>query len=68
MKTNRGAAAINSMRGISVRDVADFHLHWREFRPDMCALAEGRKLNARQREIMSWLIRLADRIGTGDIR
>jgi hypothetical protein len=52
---------------IPVRDVADFHLRWREFRPEMTALAETRKLTARQREILNWLILLTDRIGPGDV-
>jgi hypothetical protein len=68
MKKSRGSAAIGPKRDVRVRDLADFHLRWREFRPEMTALTETGRLNARRREILRWLVLLADRVGTGDVR
>jgi hypothetical protein len=51
----------------AVRDVADFHLRWAEFRPAAEAAAQSSALPADQREIVSWLIRLADRVGESDV-
>jgi hypothetical protein len=62
MRTGKETASIKP-----IRDVADFHLRWREFRPDVEAIAGNRRLNARQREILKWLILLADRVGPGDL-
>jgi hypothetical protein len=50
-----------------VRDVADFHLRWQEFRPTVLSLAEKHDLTAEQRDILRWLIKLADRVGSRDV-
>lgn len=52
---------------VTVRDVADFHVRWAEFRPAAEAAAQSSALPVEQREIMSWLIRLADRVGESDV-
>jgi hypothetical protein len=50
-----------------VRDVADFHLRWAEFRP-LAESAQARKgLPARERDTINWLIQLADRVGQHDL-
>ena len=50
-----------------VRDLADFHLRWREFRPGMIDLARSRDLTPVQRETLGWLVQLADRVGGRDL-
>jgi hypothetical protein len=50
-----------------VRDVADFHLRWLEFRPSAQEIVQLRSLNRRQAETLTWMIDLIDRIGEGDI-
>ncbi len=49
------------------RDVADFHLRWREFRPAAVEVLHKRSLNRRQSETLAWMIELIDRIGREDL-
>ncbi len=51
-----------------IRDLPDFHLRWREFRPDAMRLLERGKLDPQEQEILLWLIRMADKIGERDIQ
>jgi hypothetical protein len=50
-----------------IRDLADFHLRWHEFRPSAVLAAGHPDLSAEQHTILSWLVLLADRIGPGDL-
>ena len=50
-----------------VRDVADFHLHWPEFRPIADHLARSRSLSAAEADTLAWMIELLDRIGPKDL-
>ncbi len=50
-----------------VRDVADFHLRWTEFRPVVLSLAEDDHLTPEERDVLIWLVRLADRVGARDL-
>jgi hypothetical protein len=50
------------------RDLVEFHQRWREFRPFAQAAAAGAPLGADEREVVRWLIELADRIGDKDIQ
>jgi hypothetical protein len=49
------------------RDLADFHLRWPEFRPLAAATVERSELSRCEREVVRWLIRLADRVGHQDL-
>lgn len=49
------------------RDLSDFHLRWPEFRAIAARVAERRCMSASEREVMTWLLRLADRVGPRDI-
>ena len=51
-----------------VRDVADFHLHWPEFRPIADRLAHSRGLSAAEADTLAWMIELLDRIGPQDLK
>jgi hypothetical protein len=51
----------------SPRDVADFHLRWPDFRAIATATAEREDLSSHEREVVRWLIRLADRVGRQDL-
>jgi hypothetical protein len=55
------------MDGIAVRDLAQFHLRWPEFRGEMEAMVADGRITARRREIVKWLVRLADRVGGRDL-
>ncbi len=50
-----------------VRDLADFHLRWRSFRTRALSARDNKALSAEERETLDWLIRMADRIGRGDL-
>jgi hypothetical protein len=52
---------------VPVRDIADFHLRWPEFRADIVALLARDDLTPGQRDSLSWLLRLADRVGVRDL-
>jgi hypothetical protein len=49
------------------RDLIDFYRRWPEFREIAVALARRGDLSTEQRETLSWLILLADRVGEQDI-
>jgi hypothetical protein len=49
------------------RDLADFHLRWPEFRMLAAAVAARGELSGAEREVVRWLIQLADRIGPRDL-
>ena len=49
------------------RDLADFHLRWQEFRPFAVAAAEREHLSGAERDVVRWLIQLADRVGRRDL-
>lgn len=51
----------------SIRDLADFHLRWSEFRGLAQAATESPGLPWDQRQVLTWLILLADRVGESDI-
>ena len=51
----------------TIRDVADFHMHWSEFRPMAQSLCADRALSATQQDLLVWMIALLDRIGPQDI-
>lgn len=49
------------------RDLIDFHLRWHEFRPATERLMKLEGLDPRDREILRWLIALADRVNSDDV-
>jgi hypothetical protein len=49
------------------RDLADFHLRWPEYKQAAVDAARTPGLPADQREVLEWLVRLADRVGKKDI-
>ncbi|MDZ4366413.1 MAG: hypothetical protein U0987_05205 [Afipia sp.] len=50
-----------------IRDLADFHLRWPEFREKAVKVSQSAMLKPPERETIMWLIRLADRIGSRDL-
>jgi hypothetical protein len=50
-----------------IRDLADFHLRWSEFREAALKASQSPALVSQERETILWLIRMADRIGTRDL-
>lgn len=50
-----------------VRDVADFHLHWAEFRPIAERVAKNPALAPAEADTLAWMIELLNRIGPEDI-
>jgi hypothetical protein len=52
---------------IPIRDLADFHLRWSEFRDTALKASQSPALISRERETILWLIHMADRIGTRDL-
>ncbi|MEP3346622.1 MAG: hypothetical protein ABJN34_16340 [Litoreibacter sp.] len=50
-----------------ITDLLDFYDRWPRLRGSMQALSEGGPLNEKERETLSWLILLADRVGPADI-
>jgi hypothetical protein len=51
----------------AVRDLADFHMRWLDFRPQALEIAGRPVLSDEQRELIMWLVHLADRIGPRDL-
>ncbi|EPX81621.1 hypothetical protein [Litoreibacter arenae] len=51
-----------------ITDLLDFYDRWPLLRVEMKALSEGNLLNEDERETLSWLILLADRVGPADLR
>lgn len=64
-----GDAADNSHDAplVPPRDLIDFHLRWREFRPFADSALQAAVLTPAQRETLMWLIALADRISPEDV-
>jgi hypothetical protein len=52
----------------SVRDLPDFHLRWPQFRPIALAAMQRAVLPDAEREVIRWLVLMADRIGKNDLR
>jgi hypothetical protein len=50
-----------------IRDLADFHLRWSEFREAAVKASRSPALVSQERETILWLIRMADRIGARDL-
>jgi hypothetical protein len=51
-----------------INDLLDFYDRWPSLRGSMQALSEDHSLSESQRETLSWLILLADRVGPADLR
>lgn len=51
----------------NVRDVADFHLRWPEFRPIAKALCRNPALSDVEADTLAWMVELLDRIGPRDV-
>jgi hypothetical protein len=51
-----------------VRDVADFHLRWPEFRQHAIRASKLDSLTNEEHETLVWLIAMADRIGEKDLK
>lgn len=49
------------------RDMIEFHLRWPEFRHLAISLENRPDLPENEREILRWLVALADRIGPKDL-
>jgi hypothetical protein len=50
------------------RDLIEFYRRWSEFRPFATRLASRSELSASEREVLGWLILLADRISDHDLQ
>lgn len=50
-----------------VRDVADFHLRWPEFRPIAKSLSCNPTLSPTESDTLVWMIELLNRIGPHDL-
>ena len=50
-----------------VRDVADFHLRWSEFRPIARGLGQSTRLTMAEADTLGWMIAVLDRIGPQDL-
>jgi hypothetical protein len=62
-RKRRGASGPTTMP----RDLADFHGRWPEFRMLATAVATRGELGRNEREVVRWLIELADRVGPRDL-
>ena len=51
-----------------IPDLLDFYDRWPSLRGSMHALSEDSSLSEDERETLSWLILLADRVGPADVR
>ncbi|MCA3637290.1 MAG: hypothetical protein IOB85_00470 [Methylobacterium sp.] len=51
-----------------VRDLPDFVLRWQEFRPTALGLLERPVLDTEERQVVNWLILMADKITGNDVR
>ncbi len=50
-----------------VRDVADFHTRWREFRALALGLSQSGRLSEGEADTLGWMIAVLDRIGPKDL-
>lgn len=57
----------NQSPSAKVRDVADFHLRWPEFRPLAAGLGQSTRLTLAEADTLGWMIALLDRIGPQDL-
>jgi len=48
-------------------DLIDFHLRWTDFRNDALRVQDSKNLNIEEKEVIMWLISLADRISESDL-
>lgn len=51
----------------NVRDLVDFYLRWSEFRDKILDISRSNELTLEQKELITWLIKLVDRVGRQDI-
>jgi hypothetical protein len=49
------------------RDLIDFHLRWPEFRTVAERVTERGCMSHPEREVIAWLLQLADRVGPRDL-
>ena len=56
-----------ALPGTKVRDVADFHSRWREFRPIAIGVGQSARLSPAEADTLGWMIALLDRIGPKDL-
>jgi hypothetical protein len=49
------------------RDLVDFYLRWPEFRAIAAHVAKRRCMSHAEREVLTWLVQLADRVGPRDL-
>lgn len=52
---------------LHAQDLIEFHLRWLEFRPVAVALCGQTQLSKDEREVVRWLVVMADRIGRRDV-
>jgi hypothetical protein len=57
----------HGLSGTKVRDVADFHSRWPEFRPVALSLAQSTRLTTAEADTLGWMIAVLDRIGPKDL-
>ncbi len=50
-----------------IRDLPDFHLRWQEFRDTAVKASSSEALSEQQRDVIKWLILMADKIGPRDL-
>ena len=50
------------------RDLIDFYQRWADFRPTIDALANHSGLSVSERQIVHWLMQLADRVSEHDVQ
>lgn len=51
----------------NIRDLVDFYLRWSEFRDKILDISRSNELTLEQKELITWLIKLVDRVGRQDI-
>lgn len=61
------SAPRNATACADVRDVADFHLRWPEFRPIAKSLSCNPSLTPSESDTLTWMIELLNRIGPQDL-
>lgn len=50
-----------------IKDVFDFYSRWPELRPQVLTLIETGECAAGDQEILSWLVKIMDRVGPPDV-
>ena len=51
-----------------IRDLPDFVLRWQEFRPHAIRLLHIKTLGVEEKNVVSWLVQMADRISARDVQ